>query len=342
MTQPIVIDGSVGEGGGQILRSALALSLVTGQPFRIDRIRAGRKKPGLLRQHLTAVQAAAAIGGARVQGDAIGSQSLSFEPDAVRAGEYRFSVGTAGSATLVAQTILPGLLQAKERSRLTLEGGTHNPSAPPFDFLEKTFVPIVRRMGASIELRLEAHGFYPAGGGRFTVDIEPCERLDRIVLTKRSAPRVHARALVASLSAKIAHRELGIAMTRLGLERADCWTVNVHDSVGPGNVLMIVIDSDDVTEVVTGFGLKNVTAEKVASDACDEAEAYLSAEVPIGAHLADQLLIPMALARGGEFRTLAPTPHMRTNADVIQKFLDVAIGIEQESDRAYRVIVSTK
>jgi len=341
MTQPIHIDGSEGEGGGQILRTALALSLVTGRPFRIDGIRAGRKKPGLLRQHLTAVHAATTVSSARVDGDAIGSQSLSFEPGAVRGGDYRFSVGTAGSATLVAQTVLPGLLFAKERSRLTLEGGTHNPAAPPFDFLAKTFVPIVRRMGASIELRLEAHGFYPAGGGRFIVEIEPCDRLDRIALTTRGPVRVHARALVASLPTKIAQRELVLVRERLSLERADCWAVDIDDSIGPGNVVMIVVDSDEVTEIVTGFGLKNVTAEKVASDACDEAETYLSAGVPVGEHLADQLLIPMALAHGGEFRTLMPTAHLRTNAAVIQRFLDVSIGIDHESDHAYRISIAS-
>ncbi len=341
MTDRITIDGSAGEGGGQILRTALALSLVTGRPFRIEEIRAGRKKPGLLRQHLTAVHAATAMSGARVSGADLGSRVLSFEPSQVRGGEYRLAVGTAGSATLVLQAVLPALLTAREASRLTLEGGTHNPHAPPFDFLAKTFLPILRRMGASVEVSLEAYGFYPAGGGRFTAVIEPCAKLGRLSLLERGEPRVHARAIVASLSENIARRELSIVRERLGLERAFCRAQTVDDSIGPGNVLMIVIDCDSVSEVVTGFGVKGVSAESVASDACDEVQAYLAAGVPVGVHLADQLLIPMALAGGGTFRSLKPTAHAITNADVIGRFLDVPIAIEHERDEVYVVRVGS-
>jgi RNA 3'-terminal phosphate cyclase (ATP) len=142
----ITVDGSFGEGGGQILRTALALALVTGQPFRIEKIRAGRKNPGLLRQHLTAVKAAAQIGQATIAGDSIGSTQLTFAPGRIAAGEYTFAVGTAGSTTLVLQTILPALLRANAPSRLTLEGGTHNPFAPPFHFLVQAFLPLLNQM----------------------------------------------------------------------------------------------------------------------------------------------------------------------------------------------------
>src|SRR5262249_47279895 len=172
----ISIDGSFGEGGGQILRTALGLSLFTGQPFRIDKIRAGRKNPGLLRQHLTAVKAAAKIGQAEVTGVNIRSTQLTFSPGPVAAGDYQVAVGTAGSATLVLQSVLPALLISDDQdrqTRLTLEGGTHNPFAPPFDFLAKAFLPLLERMGARIEVRLERYGFYPAGGGRFGMPIEP-------------------------------------------------------------------------------------------------------------------------------------------------------------------------
>jgi RNA 3'-terminal phosphate cyclase (ATP) len=341
MTEWIAIDGSLGEGGGQILRTALALSLVTGRPFRIEGIRAGRKKPGLLRQHLTAVRAAADVSRAQVSGADLGSRALSFEPAHVRGGEYRLAVGTAGSATLVLQAVLPALLIARESSRLTLEGGTHNPSAPPFDFLAKTFLPILRRMGASVEVRLETYGFYPAGGGRFVTTIEPCVKLGRLSLLDRGETRVHARAIVASLPETIAKRELSIVRERLGLERAFCRPETVDASVGPGNVLMIEIDCDSVSEVVTGFGVKGVSAETVASQACDEVQAYLSAGVPVGIHLADQLLVPMALAGGGTFRSLKPTAHTVTNADVIRRFLDVPVAIEHERDEVYVVTVGS-
>ncbi|HEX3601216.1 MAG TPA: RNA 3'-terminal phosphate cyclase [Lacipirellulaceae bacterium] len=161
MTNQIHIDGSQGEGGGQIVRSSLALSLVTGRSVVIENIRAGREKPGLMRQHLTAVRAAAEVGSAKVEGDEIGSQALSFHPQEIGPGNFTFAVGTAGSATLVLQTVLPALLIAKESSRLTLEGGTHNPWAPPFDFLDKAFFPLVSRLGPCVTAQLECHGFFP-------------------------------------------------------------------------------------------------------------------------------------------------------------------------------------
>ena len=340
MTNEIVIDGAAGEGGGQVLRTSLALSLVTGRPFRIERIRARRPKAGLLRQHLTAVQAAAAVSGARVTGAELGSRELRFDPSPVRGGDYRFAVGTAGSATLVFQTVFPALLTARTPSTLVLEGGTHNPWAPTFEFLARTFLPVLRRMGATVNTRLEAYGFYPAGGGRFVVEIEPSGRLQPLTLLERGAARVSARALVAALPETIAKRELSIIRERLGLDRPVCHPVTVDNSRGPGNVVTITIESEHVTEVVTGFGVKGVTAEKVAADACDEATAYLNLDVPVGIHLADQLLLPMALGSGGTFRTLKPSPHTETNADVIRRFLPVSIEIEHEAHGAYRITVS--
>src|SRR5215470_6307977 len=169
----IHIDGSEGEGGGQVLRTALSLSLVTGKPFQIEKIRAKRERSGLLRQHLTAVLAATEIGNARTEGAALGSKNLTFTPGKVRPGEYHFAVGTAGSGTLVLQTILPALMMTDGASRLVIEGGTHNMQAPPFDFLAKTFVPLLNGLGPKVALNLERYGFYPAGGGRFTVEIDP-------------------------------------------------------------------------------------------------------------------------------------------------------------------------
>ena len=339
MTGRIDIDGAQGEGGGQILRTSLALSLVTGRPFRIERIRASRPKPGLLRQHLTAVNAACAISGAQVAGADLGSSVLEFTPSRVRGGEYRLAVGTAGSATLVLQAVLPALLLADAPTRLSLEGGTHNPFAPPFDFLAKSFVPLIRRMGAVVELSLETHGFYPAGGGRFVATVQPCRALTPLTLLDRGEVSVRARGLVASLPNKIAKREVSFVRQRLGLERTQCVIESIDTSVGPGNVVFVEIASAQVTEVITGFGIKGVTAEEVASRACDEAAAYLSAGVPVGTHLADQLLLPMALAGGGLFRTQTPSAHTMTNAEVIGRFLDRPISITHEGGPVYRVAV---
>jgi RNA 3'-terminal phosphate cyclase (ATP) len=165
----IEIDGSEGEGGGQVVRNACALSLVTGEPVRITNVRAKRSKPGLMRQHVTAIEAACAIGSATCEGLEVGSSDLTFRPGQVAAGDYRFSVGTAGSTGLVLQTVLMPLLLADGPSRLVLEGGTHNMLAPPFEFIQRSFLPIVRRMGGQVEARLVRHGFYPRGGGRIEV-----------------------------------------------------------------------------------------------------------------------------------------------------------------------------
>jgi RNA 3'-terminal phosphate cyclase (ATP) len=327
----ITIDGAEGEGGGQILRTALTLSLVTGTPFRIERIRSGRSTPGLLRQHLTAVHAAAAVGGARVEGAELGSQTLTFVPSGIRSGAYEFAVGTAGSATLIVQTVLPALLAADAPSRIIVEGGTHNPLAPPFEFLSMTFLSLLGRMGAVVHGTLDRPGFYPAGGGRMTFDIRPCTALRPLTLLQRGTTTVHARSLSAFLPSSVASRELRIVCERLSIDRDRCRMDSMATSIGPGNVLLITLTSDAVTEIVSGFGVKGVSAEKVASEACDEAERYLATDVPVGQYLADQLLIPMALAGAGAFRTLTPSRHTRTNAAIIRRFLDVPIEISPES-----------
>jgi len=207
----ITIDGSEGEGGGQVVRNALALSLVTGRPFRIANIRGGRDKPGLMRQHLTAVEAACAIGNAECDGVAIGSSDITFRPGAVRGGDYRFAVGTAGSTGLVLQTILMPLLTAAEPSRLVLEGGTHNMMAPPFEFIARAFLPVLNRMGPRVEARLIRPGFFPRGGGRIEVDIAPAPLTPIECLERGERLDVAATAVVAGLPFEIAQRELAAA-----------------------------------------------------------------------------------------------------------------------------------
>jgi RNA 3'-terminal phosphate cyclase (ATP) len=337
----VTLDGSIGEGGGQILRTALGLSLVTGTPFRIDRIRAGRSKPGLLRQHLTAVQAATAVGSATVEGDELHSQALTFTPSTVKPGDHKFAVGTAGSTTLVLQTILPALITANGASRITIDGGTHNPAAPPFDFLARVFLPLLARMGPRVEAVLERPGFYPAGGGRIVVTIEPPETgtLAPLVLdTRGDTVTRRAVAIVANLDPRIGHRELHAARGRLGWEEgaAEFELRMMDQSSGPGNVLLIEVGSAHVTEVFTEFGMHGVRAEQVAHKAVRDVRRYLAAGVPVGSHLADQLLLPMAMAGAGSFRTTTLTPHARTNIEVIQRFLDVAIeACDEENDAVH-------
>ena len=323
----VTIDGSYGEGGGQILRSSLALSLVTGKPFSIHNIRAGRKRPGLMRQHLTAVNAAAEIGLAAIEGNRIGSQAFTFEPEMIKPGNFHFATGSAGSCTLVFQTILPALLMAGEPSEIILEGGTHNPYAPPFDFLKKAFLPVINRMGPSVDAVLEKPGFYPAGGGRFKVSVNPAG-LNRINLLERgNITDKTARASVANLPVSIANRELKVVREKLEWDREVLKAVEVENSQGPGNILTLEIESENITEVFTGFGEKGTSAEKVAKRAVKSVLEYLAVNVPVGRYLADQLLIPMALAGGGKFRTLSPTRHTKTNVEIIKKFLDVEIAV---------------
>jgi RNA 3'-terminal phosphate cyclase (ATP) len=336
----LTIDGSQGEGGGQILRSALALSLVTGQPFRIDKIRAGRRRPGLLRQHLTAVQAAAQIGQAGVCGASSRSARLDFTPGEVVPGEYHFDVGTAGSTTLVLQTVLPALLTATGPSRLSFAGGTHNPFAPPFDFLQRTFLPVIERMGPRVAAVLEAPGFYPAGGGRFHVTVEPVARLARCELMERGGVRrVSARAIVANLPRHIAERELGVVERKLGWPGACLRVEEVSGSPGPGNVLLIEVACEQAVEVFCAFGERGVRAELVAEKAVVEARRYLDADVPVGEYLADQLLLPVGLAGGGAFKTLPLSLHARTNIDVLKMFLSCDVRVEPAGNEACIVTV---
>jgi RNA 3'-terminal phosphate cyclase (ATP) len=334
----ITLDGSIGEGGGQVLRTALALSLTTGEALRVHSIRAGRRKPGLRRQHLTALHAAAEIGRAEVGGDAVGSQEISFRPHALRGGDYRFDIGTAGSASLVLQTVLPALLRADAPSDLTLAGGTHNPLAPPFEFLAEAFVPLLARLGATVEVRLERHGFFPAGGGRLRVRVEPCERLGSLDLCERGEVLAcGGEFLVAALPRSIAERERRTVRQRTGWSHDRLRIRKVPDDQGPGNAVLLRVESENVTEVFSSFGRRGVRAETVATHAADEAVAYVRAEVPVGPHLADQLLLPLALGEGGVFRTTDPTPHTTTNAEVLRLVLGTRIDITPVGANAHEV-----
>ncbi|MEK7832307.1 MAG: RNA 3'-terminal phosphate cyclase [Acidobacteriota bacterium] len=334
----ITIDGSIGEGGGQILRTSLALSLITGKAFRIEKIRAGRRTPGLLRQHLASVNAAATVGGAETSGAAIGSGQLTFTPGKTTPGEYHFAIGTAGSTTLVLQTVLPALMIAEGRSRLTLEGGTHNPFAPPFDFLEKAFLPLLKRMGAKVEAKLVNYGFYPAGGGKLEVTIQGSSKLAEMNLPERgNIKRRLAKAVLCHLPRNIATRELDIVQKKLSWPKKWQTVETPANSAAPGNFVSLEIECEQVTEVFTGFGERNVAAEAVADQAALAARRYLASEAAVGEYLADQLLLPMALAGGGSFTTLSPSRHTTTNIEVIQKFLDVPITCEQTNNRVWRI-----
>ena len=327
------IDGSRGEGGGQVLRTSLALSMITGTPIRIVNIRARRSKPGLMRQHLTSVQAAAAVSGARVEGAAVGSREITFTPSSVRPGNYDFSIGTAGSTTLILQTVLPALILASGPSRLSLEGGTHNPLAPPFEFLDRAFLPLLRRMGPAVDAQLNRAGFYPAGGGSLSVTVDPVAKLQGLDLLERGEIlNRRATVLLANLPGHIADREAK-KLGELTSWDESATEIRRIESAGPGNAVLLELESENVTEVFTAIGEVGVAAEAVAEKAVREMRDYLKAGVPVGEHLADQLLLPLALAGSGSYRTLPLSLHARTQVELIPEFLEVRIEVEGEEVR---------
>jgi RNA 3'-terminal phosphate cyclase (ATP) len=336
------IDGSFGEGGGQIIRTSLALALVTGKAFRVYNVRAGRAKPGLQRQHLTAVTAAAEVGRARVEGAGPGAREFTFVPGEVSAGQYRFPIGTAGSTTLVMQTVLPPLMLASGPSLLTFEGGTHNPHAPPFEFIEKSFLPLVNRTGPTVTVELERYGFYPPGGGRFSVYVEPAAEPQRLDLVERGLVLAErARALCVNLRPDIGERELKVVGEQMGLPLDQLRLETSDNAISPGNVFTVEIESENLTEVFTGIGQRGVRAEEVAARAVEEARRYLEVGAPVGEHLADQLLIPLALGRGGSYTTGPLSAHTTTNIEVVKRFLPVEITTTQLTEDVWKIEVRT-
>jgi RNA 3'-terminal phosphate cyclase (ATP) len=333
----ITIDGSEGEGGGQVVRNACALSLVTGAAFRINNIRGGREKPGLMRQHVTAIEAACAIGGAECEGLMVGSSDVTFRPGRVTPGEYHFAVGTAGSTGLVLQTVLMPLVLASGPSRLVLEGGTHNMLAPPFDFIAKSFLPVINRMGPRIEARLVRHGFYPRGAGRIEVDITPAvlnpiDCVERGALISRSA-----LAYFAALPFDVAEREIKTAKQVLDWPEQAFGVCELPEDQGPGNILLVEAAFEHVTEVVSGFGKLGVSAEHVARTAAGRMAGYLASDAFAGPYLADQLLMPFALAGAGAFTTVKPSQHSLTAADIISRFLDRQCAFEHLPSGEHRL-----
>jgi len=328
----IEIDGSLGEGGGQVLRTSLALSLASQKGFRMHSIRAGRSKPGLLNQHLTAVLAAAKVGKAEVTGAELGSKVLCFTPTKLAPGDYHFSIETAGSACLVLQTILPALLLVNSPSTFILEGGTHNSASPPFDFLTKTYFPILRQMGQRVDASLSHYGFYPAGGGRFAVNLQP-SKLKAIGLRERGKIFDQSiTALFSQMPAEKVQNEIQGAGAQLGVKPANLHVKEVR-SRGPGLVIFAEFVCEHVTEVFTAFGEKKHKPNDTATLLAAEAKAWLDTGVPVDQHLCNQLMLLCALAGAGTFRTMPLDGHGLTQLDTIRKFYDVTIDVQKISDQ---------
>lgn len=327
-------------GGGQLLRSALALSIVTRRPFRMVNIRGKRPKPGLMRQHLTCVKAATEICGAAVDGAALGSVELVFAPGKVRAGDYAFSIGSGGSTTLVFQTLLPALLHAEGDSTLRIEGGTHNPMAPPFEFIAQCFLPQLQALGVKASVSLEKHGFMQAGGGVLTAAVSPVKKWKKLKLLERGdLQETFGRVLHAHLHREIAEREIATAARVLEWETDQIDLRYANDSTGPGNALLLGARFANVCEISSGIAQMGKSAESVATGAAKGLRAYLASSAPVGVHLADQLLLPMALAGGGQYLTRPLSDHTRTNIELIEKFLPVRFQVDDEQAGVKRVAV---
>jgi RNA 3'-terminal phosphate cyclase (ATP) len=335
----IELDGSAGEGGGQILRTALTLSMIAGLPFRISNIRARRMKPGLMRQHLVAVLAAAEVSDALVTGAELGSQTLTFMPKRIKAGDYQFAIGTAGSCTLVLQTLLPALLHADAPSTVRIHGGTHNPMAPPLEFLQRAYCRVLASMGATVDIELLRAGFYPAGGGVLVASVAPCPALRPCeLLTRGRLLAAYAESMVAKVSPNVARRELECVGAGLGWGESQLLVRHLPAEQGPGNALLITLEHEHVTEVFTAFGARTIKAEAVAQSVLQEVRQYLASNAAVGEHLADQLMLPMALARAGCFSTERVSQHATTNAETIARFLPVDIMFEDGDNCAVCVV----
>jgi RNA 3'-terminal phosphate cyclase (ATP) len=327
-----VLDGSRGEGGGQILRTALTLSLLTGQSFRMVKIRANRDKPGLRPQHQKAVQAAVELGHASVAGGGVGARELIFWPKPYEARDLSIDIGTAGSTGLLLQTLhLPMALRTDVPTRLALAGGTFNPMAPPFSFLDATWRAYMAAFGVPLTLSMSAAGFYPRGGGRLEASIEPATLRPFVQTDRGPLRRLHGIAGVANLADDIARRMRDHAVERLRELGIDA-EIELARWVSPGQGAAISLTAEhDGTVPVTfvGLGERGKPAETVTDEAVAELLAYETVEnAAVDPHSADQILLPLAFAPGrSEFTVSAITEHLRTNAETVRAFLDRSITI---------------
>jgi RNA 3'-terminal phosphate cyclase (ATP) len=332
MADTVHIDGSQGEGGGQILRTSLSLSIITGRPVVFQRIRAGRSKPGLRAQHLTCVKAACKVCSGQVEGAKLGSTSLRFVPGTAEGGTYRFEVGTAGSTSLVLHTVAIPLAFAGSRSVLTIRGGTHVPFSPAYHFLDWQWAPLLRRLGVNVDVSLLKAGYYPKGGGEMQARIRPAERIAPLTLGPRGdLEQLDGLSMLSNLPWSIAERQRRRALSRLDTAGLACG-IEVREFPSPGMGTMLLLrgrHAGGTRACFTALGARGKRAEAVADEAVDEFLAFLETQGSVDRHTADQLLLPLALADGpSEYSVSAVTQHLLTNAQVIRVFLNAQITID--------------
>jgi RNA 3'-terminal phosphate cyclase (ATP) len=332
MNDFVIIDGSFGEGGGQILRSSLSLSLITGKPFRITKIRAGREKPGLGHQHLEAIQAAAQISGSQAEGAVLRSVELSFAPGPVAPGDYTFAVTTAGAMPLVLHTVFLPLVLSGRPSFLQFRGGTHVPWAPSYEYLSAVWQHALAACGVNIQLAIHKAGYYPQGGGEFSARLEPVARLRPLTLLARPPlQKLHLICVASNLPPHVAEREYKVVDGKaggMGLAKYLAHTSQAYPSPGPGHLLFMQVDMGACKAGFTAIGVRGKPAETVAEEMWQEFAGYWSKEAPVDPYLADQLLLPLSFASGpSSYRVSEVSQHLLTNAHIIRLFCDVDITI---------------
>lgn len=327
MKNPIIIDGSFGEGGGQILRSSLALSILTQTPFTLTNIRAGRKSPGLKKQHLKCIEAAAALSNAKVEGAKFKSSKLTFNPGLPRGGNYLIEIGSAGSTMLVLQTILPIMLTMNEPCSITVTGGTHNPWAPPFEFFRDSFLKQLTKMGAHVTVELNRYGFFPQGGGEITLTVTPAPLLPITIMERGALLATDVKIVNLRNPASIASKELEAVQNILTI---DTTSIENRKPVGPGNAVVISQEYEQITAVQTGLLKRKRLPGIMAQVTAEKMKRYEEAHYAVDEHLTDQLLIPMLLANGGSFTCAEPTLHSTTNAKVLELFTGLSPQFERE------------
>ncbi len=345
MPKLVVLDGSEGEGGGQILRSALSLSLITQTPFTLRNIRAHRKPPGLRPQHLACVRGAEAISGSSSQGAEVGASELTFTPGPVRPGEYLLEIGTAGSTALLLQCLYYPLALAGG-GQLTLRGGTHQPHSPSYPYLAAVWAPMLARLGLTLELHLKEAGFYPQGGGEIRAVVSPPSPVDRGVnLPSRGTLQdMDVGSFIAGLGLGIAERQGAAALAVLREKGIYATTENLPLAArhSRGTAVFIKAQFEHSVAGFTALGDRGKPAEQVGREAAAQATAFMASGGAVDEHLGDQLLVPAALLAAGvipgqrpvssRFTPSEVTSHLTTNARILERFLPVKIEVGPEGE----------